>query len=221
MLRGNWKSYWKFKVLTGLASSFWVGGFVSFYSATAFAHYSFWFSAGLYMVIGLTHLTFVVLTQKVSFFQATFGTWKWDVILEQMATSMTDTDTLSTMTTEEIDTFFDQIDADGSGKINADELKDALELMGIRLARTHIQAMMSAVDENSDGEVDREEFHAFVCMAIKRSTQKQERHQKRSVKDPPSSSRVTFHMDTSTLNDCEEETKLDLSMRHVLYVVDV
>ncbi len=229
MIRGNWKNFWKFKVLSGLASSFWVGGFISFYSASSFAHYSFWFSAGLYMTIGLSHLTFVVLTQKVSFFQASIGTWKWDAVLEQMAVSMTDrtgSASLSAMTTEQIDCIFDLIDADGSGKINADELKDALELMGIRLSRSNILAMMAAVDENGDGEIDSQEFHSLIRMAIMRSTQKKNKKDfttrttsstwQGSVEDSPSPSTVAFCVNTAqtSRSDCEEKTELDNSMRH-------
>ncbi|KAL7441073.1 hypothetical protein ACHAXM_007955, partial [Skeletonema potamos] len=53
MLRGNMKNYWKFKVLIGLASSFWLGGLISFYSAHRFLAQSLWFSAVLYLLVGL------------------------------------------------------------------------------------------------------------------------------------------------------------------------
>lgn len=69
MIRGKWKNYWKFKVLVGLALSFWLGGLISFYSASALLNHSLWFSAALYLIIGLTHITFVVLTQNVGFIQ--------------------------------------------------------------------------------------------------------------------------------------------------------
>lgn len=175
MLRGNWKNYWKFKVLVGLASSFWFGGLISFYSASAFLSNSLWFSAGLFLAIGLTHIIFVVLTQKVSFVNACVGTWKWDRVLEHMATSMNDGNgltTLTDLTPEKVDHVFDQIDSDGSGEIDADELKEALEKMGIKLTRKNIVTMIAVVDENSDGVVDREEFHTLVSMATLRATHK-------------------------------------------------
>ena len=234
MLRGNWKNYWKFKVLVGLASSFWFGGFISFYAATAFLENSLWFSACLFLAIGITHVTFVVLTQKVSFFQASFGTWKWEVILERMASSMNDgtgSVALSSMTDRQIDFVFDEIDGDGSGKINADELKGALEKMGIRLTTSNIRAMMAVVDVNGDGEVDREEFHALVRMAGLRSTQKQERRQslrrpslggsltrsslvpsgigRGQVYDPSPSSRVTFATDASSSSNRSKSSEIE------------
>lgn len=177
MLRGNWKNYWKFKVLVGLATSFWFGGFISFHSATNLLSHSLWFSAGLFLTIGLTHVTFVVLTQKVSYVQACFGTWNWDRVIEQMATSMNDgkgPTALANLTPDQIDSVFNQIDADGSGEIDADELKEALDKMGIKLTKKNVVTMIGVVDENGDGVVDREEFHTLVAMATLRAAHKQQ-----------------------------------------------
>ncbi|KAL7541295.1 hypothetical protein ACHAXR_012038 [Thalassiosira sp. AJA248-18] len=177
MLRGNWKNFWKFKVLVGLASSFWFGGLISFYSASAFLSNSLWFSAALFLAIGLTHVSFVVLTQKVSFVTACFGTWKWDQVLEQMATSMNDGNgpsALANLSPSQVDNVFDEIDSDGSGEIDADELKEALEKMGIKLTKKNVETMIAVIDENGDGVVDRHEFHTLVRMATLRAIQKQE-----------------------------------------------
>eukprot|EP00581_Thalassiosira_minuscula_P017864 CAMPEP_0183726730 /NCGR_PEP_ID=MMETSP0737-20130205/24049_1 /TAXON_ID=385413 /ORGANISM="Thalassiosira miniscula, Strain CCMP1093" /LENGTH=557 /DNA_ID=CAMNT_0025958161 /DNA_START=272 /DNA_END=1945 /DNA_ORIENTATION=- len=177
MLRGNMKNFWKFKVLVGLASSFWLGGLISFYSASAFLSNSLWFSAGLFLTIGVTHVSFVVLTQKVSFVQACVGTWKWDQVLEHMVSNMNQDDGagLADMTYEQIDHVFDQIDDDRSGEIDADELKLALEKMGIKLTKKNVKMMINVVDDNGDGVVDREEFHTLVQMATLRSRSKRKR----------------------------------------------
>jgi len=180
MLRGERKNYWKFKVLVGLATSFWTGGLVSFYSARHFLHHSLWFSAALYLTIGLTLVTYVVATQRVSFLQACVGNWKWDQVIVQLATSMNGGDAptaLSALTPDQVDDVFDGIDADGSGEIDADELKKALDHMGIKLTRKAVAAMISVVDENGDGVVDREEFHALVSMATVRASMKREKRQ--------------------------------------------
>lgn len=177
MLRGNWKNYWKFKVLVGLASSFWLGSFISFFSVSAFLSYALWFSAALYLAIGLTHLSFVVLTQKVSFFQALLGTWEWDKVLGHIAATMTDwkgSAAVSDLTTEQIDHVFNEIDKDGSGTIDADELKEALGKMGMKLTRSNVISMIAVVDDNGDGVVDRLEFHTLVAMATLRAAQKKD-----------------------------------------------
>ena len=71
MLRGNWKNYWKFKVLVGLATFFWLGGFISFYSASWLMSWSLWFSAALFLMIGVTHVSlthvFIILILENSY----------------------------------------------------------------------------------------------------------------------------------------------------------
>eukprot|EP00585_Thalassiosira_rotula_P010679 CAMPEP_0196159808 /NCGR_PEP_ID=MMETSP0910-20130528/46508_1 /TAXON_ID=49265 /ORGANISM="Thalassiosira rotula, Strain GSO102" /LENGTH=842 /DNA_ID=CAMNT_0041424733 /DNA_START=55 /DNA_END=2583 /DNA_ORIENTATION=- len=184
MIRGNWKNYWKFKILVGLAASFWLGSLISFYSASAFLSNSLWFSAALYLAIGLTHVTFVVLTQNVSFVQAFVGTWHWDRALERMAMSINvceGSTALATLTPAQIDNAFDQIDANGSGNIDTDELKEALEKMGIKLTKRNVVTMINVVDENGDGNIDREEFHLLVNMTTMRAKHKQESKKKRST----------------------------------------
>ena len=53
--------------------SFWLGGLVSFYAASALLSRALWLSAALFLSIGLTHVLFVIATEKVSFFQACVG----------------------------------------------------------------------------------------------------------------------------------------------------
>ncbi|KAL9184385.1 hypothetical protein ACHAXT_002471 [Thalassiosira profunda] len=212
MLRGNWKNFWKCKVLVGLASSFWLGSLISFYAASAFLSKALWFSAALYLSIGLTHCTFIVLTQKVSFVQAMFGTYKWDNVLQRMATSINDgegTAALADLTPEQVDSFFDQIDADGSGEIDADELKDVLEKMGIKLTSQNVKTMIAVVDVNGDGVVDREEFHCLVNMATLRAVKKEKsRQSKRPLISKLTSSKLTSKssFDQSDRDDNDWET---------------
>lgn len=202
MIRGNWKNYWKFKVLVGLASSFWFGSLLAFYSASAFLNNSLWFSAALYLTIGLTHLTFVVMTQKVSFVQACVGTWEWDKVLQHMASSMNDAEgaaALTDMTPQQVDDVFDQIDADRSGEIDADELQGALEKMGIKLTKKNVMTMIAVIDENGDGVVDRSEFHTLVSMATLRAVQRKEsKKRKRASAIKFANAGRKSHDDTST-----------------------
>ncbi len=130
MLRRNWKNYWRFKVLVGLASSFWFGGLISFYAATKYFHRALWFSAGLFFGIGMTHLAYVMLTQKVSLVQASFGTWKWDDLLERMTCPM-DLGSASDLADEQINFTFDEVDQEGLVKSNTDKLSEGLGKIGI------------------------------------------------------------------------------------------
>eukprot|EP00574_Skeletonema_japonicum_P003658 CAMPEP_0201716630 /NCGR_PEP_ID=MMETSP0593-20130828/2563_1 /ASSEMBLY_ACC=CAM_ASM_000672 /TAXON_ID=267983 /ORGANISM="Skeletonema japonicum, Strain CCMP2506" /LENGTH=569 /DNA_ID=CAMNT_0048206477 /DNA_START=65 /DNA_END=1771 /DNA_ORIENTATION=+ len=183
MLRGNKKNYWKFKVLVGLAASFWLGGLISFYSAQKFLSQSLWFSAALYLLVGMTHCVYVVLSQRVSFIQAMTGTWKWEKVLETMASSMNPEGggLEAGMTDEQIDRIFKTIDTDASGTIDADELKTALDDMGMKLSEQCVASMLKVVDENGDGVVDILEFRTLVNIATERAKFKKEKKMTRKV----------------------------------------
>lgn len=141
----------------------------SFFAASAFLSNALWFSATLFLTIGLAHLTFVVMTEKVSFAQACFGRWEWDRALEVIARSMNDAQaTLADLTPTQIDQVFDDIDSDKSGSIDPEELREALEKMGMKLTTKAVAAMVDVVDDNNDGCIDREEFHVLVKMATLR-----------------------------------------------------
>mmetsp|Transcript_25945 Transcript_25945/g.39899 ORF Transcript_25945/g.39899 Transcript_25945/m.39899 type:complete len:594 (+) Transcript_25945:107-1888(+) len=177
MLRGNMKNYWKFKVLVGLAASFWLGGLISFYSAQKFLSQSLWFSAALYLLVGMTHCVYVVLSQKVSFVQAMTGAWKWEKVLETMASSLNPEGggLEAGMTDEQIDRIFKTIDTDDSGTIDADELKVALDDMGMKLSEQCVASMLKVVDENGDGVVDILEFRTLVNIATERAKFRKEK----------------------------------------------
>ncbi|KAK1744405.1 hypothetical protein QTG54_004938 [Skeletonema marinoi] len=160
MLRGNMKNYWKFKVLVGLAASFWFGGLISFYSAQRFLSQSLWFSAALYLLVGMTHCVYV-----------------WEKVLETMASSLNPAGggLEAGMTDEQIDRIFKTIDTDDSGTIDADELKVALDDMGMKLSEQCVASMLKVVDENGDGVVDILEFRTLVNIATERAKFRKEK----------------------------------------------
>jgi len=210
LMRGEMKNMWKLKVLVGLASSFWLGSFISFYSASYFLSRSLWFSVALFLVIGLCHLTFVVFTTKVTFAQAVLGRWEWNRVLERMASSLNDgcgNTALSGLTPEQIDSVFDMIDRDNSGEIDAEELREALASMGMKTLTTkNIETMISVVDVNNDGVVDREEFHTLVSIAALRATHKQEAKMKRRTRIQHLKSRLTIS------RGCDDAEPIDHSL---------
>mmetsp|Transcript_9778 Transcript_9778/g.9470 ORF Transcript_9778/g.9470 Transcript_9778/m.9470 type:complete len:141 (+) Transcript_9778:65-487(+) len=63
---------------------------------------------------------------------------------------------------QHMETLFDRIDVDQSGKINSRELKSALKDAGMNVGTVQLKAMMYAVDQNSDGKIDREEWRTLV-----------------------------------------------------------
>lgn len=66
---------------------------------------------------------------------------------------------------EKCDALFDQLDADGSGSIGLTELDQMLERLGLSDAaerRQHAQTLMTDLDDDMSGEVDKEEFMKAV-----------------------------------------------------------
>ena len=54
---------------------------------------------------------------------------------------------------------FDLFDTDGSGGIDAEELKAAMKALGFTdTSSAHVQEMMQGVDKDSDGHIDFDEF---------------------------------------------------------------
>ena len=63
------------------------------------------------------------------------------------------------MRTQELREVFDLFDTDGSGGIDATELKAAMKALGFTdTTKAHVQEMMTGVDKDSDGHIDFDEF---------------------------------------------------------------
>merc|ERR1712224_1091966 len=66
---------------------------------------------------------------------------------------------------QEIREAFELFDTDGSGSIDAKELKVAMRALGFEPKKDEIQKMISDVDDSGDGEIDFDEF--MVMMTAK------------------------------------------------------
>ena len=64
------------------------------------------------------------------------------------------------MAEEDLKKFFDEIDTDGSGKIDTAEIKKFFTSMGMVLTEEEFQAKVSRVDTSGDGKISFEEFKA-------------------------------------------------------------
>ena len=63
----------------------------------------------------------------------------------------------------ELQQVFNEFDKDGSGKIDAAELKDALRKLGHEVSDDKLKKYITQVDVNNDGEVDLAEFVQLAC----------------------------------------------------------
>ncbi|KDD71987.1 hypothetical protein H632_c4051p0, partial [Helicosporidium sp. ATCC 50920] len=53
---------------------------------------------------------------------------------------------------------FEMMDGDGSGAIDADELYEAFQLLGLSHTRRQVEAVLRAVDKDGTGELELSEF---------------------------------------------------------------
>jgi hypothetical protein len=60
---------------------------------------------------------------------------------------------------------FSQFDVDGSGQLDANELKPALALMGLRMNWEQISAILKKLDVNQSGKIELCEFETLVFEA--------------------------------------------------------
>merc|ERR1712216_671498 len=70
---------------------------------------------------------------------------------------------------QEIREAFDLFDTDGSGCIDAKELKVAMRALGFEPKKDEIRKMISDIDKDGDGTIDFDEFMMMVKMAEKDS----------------------------------------------------
>jgi uncharacterized membrane protein YoaK (UPF0700 family) len=73
LLKGNRQNLWKLLILMALATVFWLGSLISFYLTPFFTHFSLLFNAGMFMMIGVTLVCFVVVELEVSVEAAIMG----------------------------------------------------------------------------------------------------------------------------------------------------
>ena len=179
-LRGNLKNLWKLCVLSSLAVSFWIGGIVSFYVTREFTSYSLLFNSGLFLLIGISLITFLVHELHITVKAAMCGTWQWKQALEKLSLSLRVEKFASSRHlndgsprrgggnfAEELIDLFDVIDLDGNGEITEDELLTALNAAGVKIKRKEVKVLMRLADTDNDGTISREEWINIARVSMK------------------------------------------------------
>ncbi|XP_004079703.1 calcium-binding protein 2-like [Oryzias latipes] len=86
------------------------------------------------------------------------GLMDFDDFIELMAPRMMG-ETTDMLGLKEVQSAFSQFDQDGDGKINQDEMKEALKtLLGEKLKKGEQEEILKELDVNADGNIDFEEF---------------------------------------------------------------
>ena len=73
---------------------------------------------------------------------------------------------LSPVERAEIEELFLGFDKDGSGSVSAEELADILKALGATVTEEALGKIIAILDEDSDGEIDQEEFIGFYARNI-------------------------------------------------------
>ena len=85
--------------------------------------------------------------------------WDWTVALDSMVLK------LASGKIANLEFFldlFEKADSDGSGDIDSDELFEVLQQAGMNVTKEGIEAMITHVDEDGDGEISRDEWSESV-----------------------------------------------------------
>lgn len=156
MFYGNHKGFARSIVLCLIIFWFWVGGIVSFYLVRQFETATLYFSAVLYLIIGVGITAYVIFEMGVSVFDAVFGTWKWKKVMRKLSNENGE------LTQELMIEIYDKIDRDINGEIDADELRDGLRLNKVKMTDYEIKILFRAADEDGNGLIDRKEWSDLV-----------------------------------------------------------
>ena len=186
VVRGNLTNLWKLCVLSSLALSFWIGGIVSFYVTREYTSYSLLFNSGLFLLIGISLIAFLVHELHITVKAAMCGTWQWKQTLEKLSLSLRVENFASSRQllndntsggstnnrsrgdyTQELIDLFDVIDLDKNGEITEDELLTALNAAGVKMKRNDVKVLMKLADKDNDGTISREEWTDIARMSMK------------------------------------------------------
>ena len=69
---------------------------------------------------------------------------------------------LYSMTLNRVDTAFDNLDTDGGGFLDHDELREGLLALDVKINEEEFQHVLSVIDEDGDQQIDRNEFKTAV-----------------------------------------------------------
>ena len=150
MVGGNFANAWRFVVLSGLCSSFLVGGVVSWFAVNRFKSLALVFNALLYFAIAMATIAFTSYQQRVSLWKAASGDWDWGM---NEAPSQ---DYLSEL--------FTRYDSDCTGSLDEEQFKDLLKTAGITgMTDIGMSAIFRSLDVDGSNGISRDELYGLLA----------------------------------------------------------
>jgi centrin-1 len=93
---------------------------------------------------------------------------------------------------QEIKEAFDLFDTDGSGSIDAKELKVAMRALGFEPKKEEIRSMIADIDKSGDGNIDIEEFMTMMTVKMGQRDSKEEMMKAFRLFDDDESGKISF-----------------------------
>ena len=110
---------------------------------------------------------------------------------------------------EEIDNAFIIFDKDKSGSIDVGELKDAMKALGIFLKKDDVKAVMTKVDKDGSGNIDKDEFMGLMAEQIECRNQEEELRKVFRIYDDDDNGLISADNLTRCANDLMETVNDD------------
>jgi len=153
MLGGNLENAWRFVVLSGLCTSFLVGGVVSWFAVNRFKSLALVFNAFLFFAIAMATIAFTSYQQHVSLWKAASGDWDWG--------------TNEAPSQEYLSELFTRYDSDSSGSLSEDQFKGLLKEAGITgMTDIGMSAVFRSLDVDGSQGVSKEELFGLLTCNI-------------------------------------------------------
>jgi len=161
-VRGNWTKFIRGTLITVIVTFYWIGGMIAIPLAEELHEKALYFSAGLFFIMGLICMAYTIIELEVTMFQALCGSWDWKDVINGL---FKDDDSSRTM--EDFTGLFDEIDVDGDGKLELEELRSGLSRSKkLKMSEFRLKAFMRAVDADGDHCVERSEWLALASTMV-------------------------------------------------------
>ena len=150
MLGGNFENVWRATVLSGLATSFLLGGFTSYFAVTKYKSLALIFNAAFLFCIAISSIAFTSYQQRISLWRAARGDWEWAGDGPPSEEFLYD--------------LFQQHDVDHNGYLDEVEFKAVFQEAGIRnVPDVGMGAIYRSIATDDEGGVGVDEFMGLVA----------------------------------------------------------
>lgn len=177
-IRGNFKNFWRLTVLVSLATAFWLGGVVSYFSTRHFTSSSLLFNSGLFFLIGCSLIYFLVHELHISVWSALFGTWMWKKLMSEMVEKKKkkflvdgggndDAHSSDFFQSHYLSHVFNDIEKEGD-EVTEQELLSAFQDAGVNVNAKTVKVLMKAADEDTNGRLSKAEWKK-IARAVRKS----------------------------------------------------